>query len=195
YTNRELCPALDQLQKRVRACHDPAAPRVAGPVQCQFCRAKAVCPEARAAALSLTDIPPNVSLTVSAAEAAAQFTPEMLGQFLERAVVAEGVIAACREEARRRLNAGEIIPGWRLKPGQQRETITDPQACFDRCHRRGVPLIAFLSAIAVKKCDLKELLRQATGLRGQALEAELDHVVDGITEVNLTQPMLTAKTD
>ena len=149
YTNRELCPALDQLQKRVRACHDPAAPRVAGPVQCQFCRAKAVCPEARAAALSLTDIPPNVSLTVSAAEAAAQFTPEMLGQFLERAVVAEGVIAACREEARRRLNAGEIIPGWRLKPGQQRETITDPQACFDRCHRRGVPLIAFLSAIVL----------------------------------------------
>lgn len=139
---------------------------------CKYCKAKAVCPEAREAALA----PPvvNAPAAITPDAIAATLTAETLSEFLRRAPQAEAVIDACRAEARRRIEAGDIVPGWKLKPGATRETITRPDAVFDRFLTFGGTQQQFMPAVNIAKGKIKEALKEATGEKGKALEARLE---------------------
>jgi hypothetical protein len=159
------------------------APLRAGPRQCQYCRAKARCPAARALIETLALRP--------APAAAEPVGNDQLAQWLERCGAAEQVIEALRVEARRRLAEGQDIPGWTLKPGAWRERVTDAPGVFARLAARGVTAAEFAAICAVTKTALKTLLQEKTGARGPALAAALDAVLDGLTEAKPAAPTLT----
>jgi len=160
---------IKDLMARIITAGQPRIPTADG---CKYCKAKAVCPEAREAALA----PPlrNQPLDLTPYAIAATLTDKTLSEFLLRAPQAEAVIDACRAEARRRLEQGETIPGWKLKPGATRETITQPNKVFDRFISIGGTVDLFMPSITVSKTKLKDAIKATTGSKGKALEAEMD---------------------
>lgn len=109
---------LERAELEMRAvlanAADPNAPRVPGEQQCRYCRAKSRCPEAIAYASQLPDVR---GIGLPALDA------ETLGALLDRCSMAEHMIDAIRNESKARLRDGLPVPGWTLKPGNERETI------------------------------------------------------------------------
>lgn len=188
YSKKDLNIALAEMEARIVASNAANAPRIPGEKQCQYCKAKAFCPEARETALT----PPmrNTPEVTTAEAIAATLTSETLSQFLDRASFAEKVIDACRDEAKRRLTEGEQVPGYRLKDGAVRESITNAQECFNRCASKGVKVEDFMQTVTIAKGKLKDALKAATGEKGKALDATLAEVLTGITEEKQASPGL-----
>jgi hypothetical protein len=83
-----------------------------------------------------------------------------------------------------------FCPGWKLKPGNVVETITDPQGVFDRFTKLGGSVEQFLKAIKVGKEKLREQLSAVTGAKGKALDKALKALTDGLVEANRNRPSL-----
>ena len=167
---------IDEIMARVQ---QPGQPRVPSPDACKYCRAKAICPEAKAAALAVTR-----------AESLGVLTGAELGDLLDRCRLAEQVVDAIRAEAKRRLENGETVPGWRLKPGPQREDITDPERVFSRFCGAGGTYAAFMSAVKITNGKLRDALKSATGDKGKAIDARMESILAGCTETKSTAPQL-----
>ncbi len=188
YDEIALERARSEIMGILDSIHKPDAQRRPSFKACQYCKAKATCLEAREAsvALPLANIPEGTT----ASAIAATLTGETLGEFLKRAEFAVKVIDACRDEARRRLETGETVPGWKLKPGSVRETITDPTKVFTRFAELGGTQDKFLPCVSVTKGKLKDAVKAATGAKGKALDEQLDAMLNGCTESKPTSPSL-----
>jgi Protein of unknown function (DUF2800) len=187
YTAEDLDRAEQEMWRRVVASNDPAAPRIAGAEQCKYCRAKATCDAYTRWAGTLLPAPQSVF-----SKSMATWTPE------DRAAAAALLAPASKalDEIKDFLKGGlavdpAFVPGWKLDGGSTRETITDPQACFDRCSQLGVTLPQFMGAINVLKTRLKEIVHEATKKKGKALEAELSKITEGIVKETKAAPSLT----
>lgn len=189
YGLQDILQAKWELRDILRLANEPTAARIAG-THCTYCKAKAVCPEARDMAL---EAPVQTAPGLITPEAlAAALTNDTLGKFLDRAVVAEKIIAACKDEAKRRLEEGtNTIPGWKIKPGTERETVTDPQTVFERFELTfGGTGEQFLRAVTVQKTKLKDILKTVTGAKGKSLEAHMETLLTGCVETKITAPSL-----
>ncbi len=188
YDSAALDVARAEITGIIDAIQKPDAPRIPSAKACQYCKAKAICPEARNAsvAMPMSNIPAGTTPDAIAAT----LTSETLAEFLERAQFATKVIDACRDEARRRIQAGESVPGWKLKPGSERETITDPTTVFNRASLLGVNAEAFMGCVSVAKGKLKDAVKLATGDKGKALDERMQSVVYGCIELKRTAPSL-----
>ena len=189
YTLEDLSRADQEVLAILTAINKPDAPRRPSAKACQYCKAKATCPEAREASVALPLA--NVPEGTTAPAIAATLTGETLGEFLKRAEFATKVIDACRDEAKRRLESGETVPGWKLKPGSVRETITDPTKVFTRFAELGGTQDKFLPCVSVTKGKLKDAVKAITGAKGKALDQQLDAMLEGCTESKPTSPSLT----
>jgi len=179
YGREELEVALSELVLLLAYAANPDIERIPGEKQCQYCRAKAICPEARQAAFAITTTQTDA------------LTPAVISAVLDKCKQAEDVITACREKAKEMLAADpNAIPGWKLKPGRFIETITEPQEVFNRAYNRGVSQEQFLSCITVKKTALENAVKAATNASGKALDAELDAILDGCSETKQAAPSL-----
>jgi hypothetical protein len=189
YTFEDLIVARAEVTRIVDRINSPNAPRIPSPDACKYCRAKPYCVEAReqAVALPVTAIPAGTTPDAIAAT----LTSQTLAEFLERADFASRVIDACKSEAKRRLESGDVVPGWTLKPGSERETITDPTTVFNRASAVGVNSEAFMACVSVTKGKLKDALKTATGEKGKALEARMDSLLAGCVEVKQSAATLT----
>ena len=187
YNDDDIAEARREVFEIITAAKQARAPRVPSGKACAYCRAKAVCPEAREHAL---ETPVPVVDYITAPELAAALTNEKLALFLERAAFAEKVIEACRDEARTRIEAGQQVNGWKLRPGTAREVITDPQRVFDRFTFHGGTADGFMACVSITKGKLKDALKAATGRKGKELEAALDSLLAGCTETKQNSPSL-----
>jgi CRISPR/Cas system-associated exonuclease Cas4 (RecB family) len=188
YTSADLEQAAAEIYGIVEQIRRPGNPRVPSGAACKYCRARTTCPEALAVAVA----PPmdGIPAGTTPAAIAATMTAPTLGAFLERAQVADAVIEACREEAKRRIEAGETIPGWILKPGAEKDTITNPQAVADRFFALGGTQEAFIGAVKVTKSGLKEAASALTGAKGKTLHQIVEKLCDGAVETKQNQPSL-----
>lgn len=188
YKADDLRKARIEISDILTAIHQPNALRRPSAKACKYCKAKAVCPEAREAsvALPLTNIPEGTT----ASAIAATLTADTLAEFLRRAEFATKVIDACRDEAKRRLEEGEVIPGWTLKPGSVRESVTDPAKVFGRFVAAGGTQEAFMPCVSVTKTKLKDVVKAVTGAKGKALDAQIETMLDGCTEAKASAPSL-----
>lgn len=189
YRKPDLDKAMAAMYQRVLASNIPQAPRFAGETQCQFClAAKAgTCVEYQRWAGQMA--PPQI-LTVLEIPMAT-WTPE------QRAVCAGALGPAMDflEQMKAFFKDGlakdpSFLPGWKLQPGNKRETITDPQQCYTRFAALGGSLEQFMGTIAVGKSKLKDAVNVVTGARGQALEKAIKTLTDGITETGQNAPSL-----
>lgn len=156
---------------------------------CKYCKAKAACPALRKTVINALDVvhPETLPSTPEVRSKAVfarmmEMTPEQLIHIKKHVVGLMGLfVEAHKAVFRRRVEAGEI-PGYRMKPGQMREKITDVGKVWAKCEELGVKAEAFTGACSVTKDALKTLLRDATGAKGKALDATIKDVLQGATE-------------
>lgn len=181
YDRAALSAARETVLRAVNDAMTPHAPRVPGEKQCKYCRAKAHCPAAHE----------NIkTLAVTTIQPAEMVTSEEIAALLDRCGAAEKVIGAIRAEAKRRLTEGQVVPGWKLKPGVEREKIVNVNGVFANMVAKGATAEEFAGICSVTKTELKALLKAKTGAKGKALDAELDAVLAGMCEVKITAPSL-----
>lgn len=180
YDCDDLSTAERLLSAALAAAQSPLSPRKPG-AWCQYCRAKAVCPEFREQGLAVAKFSCGLP----------DMPGDQLATLLDQCKLAEQVVDAARSEAKRRLTENpEAIPGWRLKPGRHTETVTKPQDVFARAYARGVRQEDFLSCVTVGKAKLEAAVKAATGFKGMALESTMDVILDGCTETKVSAPIL-----
>lgn len=172
----EICGIIDGIQK-------PDAPRNPSSKACKYCKAKAQCPEA----LALAESAP---LAVSRDGRELVISPERIAEFLGQIPAIEAVVEAVKAKARRILEDGGTVPGYTLKPGAERETITDPTTVFNRAAAAGVKSEAFMGCVSVTKTKLKDAVKAATGEKGKALDARMESILAGCTETKAAAPSL-----
>jgi hypothetical protein len=117
-------------------------------------------------------------------------TPEQIAEFLAVAPLAEAVIEAVRGKARRMIEAGQTVPGWKLKPGATREAITNPELAFSRFMDAGGTQAQFVQAITVAKTKFKDAVKTATGRKGRDLDGFVEIMLEGCTEAKVAAPTL-----
>lgn len=185
YRSEDLSRADYEINRLMADIRKPGQPRNPSAEACKYCRAKGVCPEAQAEVNSLPTLVPRDGLEIV-------MTPEQIAEFLAKAPLAEAVIESVRGKARRMLEAGHAIPGWKLKPGSFRETITQPETVFGRFVEAGGTQAQFVGAISITKTKLKDAVKAATGRKGKDLDGLVETILDGCTETKQTAPSLVA---
>lgn len=188
YNDDDIEAARLNVMEILAEASAPNARRIPSADACRYCRAKAICEEARELAVTP---PVPVAGFITAEELALALTNEKLATFLDHAAFAEKVIDACRDEAKRRLTDGGMVPGWTLKPGRVTEVITNPQAVYDRFTDLGGNGEQFLECVTVGKTKLKDMVRAITTARGKALDAHLEAMLAGCTETKTSSPILS----
>jgi len=183
YTSTDLDRARSEITGIIDAIQKPDAPRIPSAKACKYCKAKGVCPEAQKLA---TDAP----LAVSRDGRELSISPERMAEFLEQVPAIEAVVEAVKAKAKRMIESGEIVPGYTLKPGAERETITDPTTVFNRASSAGVNSEAFMGCVSVTKGKLKDAVKAATGEKGKALDARMEAILVGCTEMKQAAPSL-----
>ena len=186
YDRAALLEAEQEWRSEIRACMAPGAPRVAGPIQCKYCPAKLHCQQAQAV------LKETSSLTIH--ETGLTVTNEELAALLDRCGLAEKMIGTIRAEARRRLETGLEVPGWQLAPGRSTTPITDIQSVFSKCAEMGIQPEAFTAVCSITKKALTDLLKNATGQKGKALDTIIAQVTAGATESKQSAPTLKRRT-
>lgn len=170
----------------------PDAPLQPSPDACQYCSAASVCPALHDKAKQLATIGGTADTAEGVAEIVKEMPAETLADALERLVpFAKRATEAIEAEAKRRLKAGEIVPGWTLKDGK-RESIVDVTTVYERCKAKGVPPVKFSAACKLPKKAVETMLRDVTRLKGKPLEYCLGEVLSGCTEMKETEPRLVA---
>jgi len=186
YGPDDLKRAALELYGRIVKSNDPKSPRVAGVIQCAYCLAKPNCREYQAWASQMVPAPRSI-LDVPVA----QWTGEQCAIFLDHASVAQRWLDDCKDAVKARVEADPAaVPGWTLKPGAIKETITDPQACFDRFAALGGGIAQFMSTVSVGKSKLKEAIHAVTAAKGQQLDKAVKALTEGITEQKQNAPSL-----
>jgi Protein of unknown function (DUF2800) len=186
YGPDDLKRAALELYGRIVKSNDPKSPRVAGVIQCGFCLAKPVCREYQAWTSAMVPSPRSI-LDVPVAA----WTGEQCALFLDNAGIAQRWLDDCKDAVKARVEADPAaVPGWALKPGASPETITDPQACFDRFAALGGNISQFMGTVSVGKGKLKEAIHAVTGAKGQQLDKAVKALTDGITEQKQNAPSL-----
>ena len=72
------------------------------------------------------------------------------------------------------------------------QTITDPQKLFNRMNERHSVLPhEFVEVCSVRKGKVKDLLKEASRLKGKALDEELNCLLKGISKETRKAPTLT----
>lgn len=181
YDHSDLKNARAEVLAILDRAYAPGARRQPGPIQCQYCKAKAKCPEAAALAHSLSKVEPG------------EITAERLPDLLQACSAAKKIIAAIESQAKTVLEADPgAVPGFTLKQGAKMQTITDPQKLFNRMNERHSVLPhEFVEVCSVGKGKVKDLLKEASRLKGKALDEELSSLLEGISKETRKAPTLT----
>lgn len=187
YTEPDLKRSEQEMFNRIAASNMLEAKRVAGETQCKFCLAKKGCPEYSrwSGAMIPTGTLEPVVKDLIFRTAMQSWTPS------QRAMVAGLLSPASKalDEIKEFLKDGlakdaNFIPGWSLTPGNKREVINDPQACFDRFAAIGGKLESFMGSVSISKTKLKEAINGVTGSVGRKLDEEVGKLIEGIIDVS-----------
>jgi hypothetical protein len=195
WTHDDLMKACDEMEARVKASLAPNAQRIPGEKQCKYCKAKLVCPEAKAEALAVVTSGaghPAFDATKDNVENIVRnLTAESLSELLTRLPVAKWVFDAAETEAKNRLKDGRAVEGWTLAEPRILKPIIDSQTVYNRALKIGVPTDNFLTGcIEVKKGKLEDEVRAATTKKGKELAKEMDQILAGCLGEKVCEPSL-----
>lgn len=189
YNSDNLKQAEAELFARVRKSNDPNSKRVAGEIQCKFCKARRECQEYQQFSggslpvmLTILDVPVT------------QWSPEQRAIFCDRLAVAQKWLDETKDFMKEGLEKDpEFVPGWYLRPGNVRESITEPQTVFERFSVIGGNVSQFMKAVSVQKGKLREAVASVTGAKGRALDKAMEALTNGLTHSATNAPSLCKK--
>ena len=174
----ELLQAEDHIQAILDASDAPNAKRVPGP-QCRYCRAQMGCPEFAAASEAVATLDPVTALQGAD-----------LARVLELLPVIERRCGYIKQHAKALLEADpDCVPGWRLKEGANKRSITDPQSAF-RLLADVLSPGEFAGACSVAIGKLETAYRKATGLKAKEAKQAFEKALGEQITVKQTAPQL-----
>lgn len=181
---------LDMARAEIAASLDAAlnidAPRVPGPAQCRYCKAKAICPEARETALTLLPQPMSIE---DLPATLATLTGEEYATILPQLATAKKIITAIESAARKYIADGNAIPGYRVGEGKERRNITDPQAAYSALADVLTPE-QFAACCSVALGKLEKVLKSATGATAAATKEMINTRLASAIETKETRGSL-----
>lgn len=167
YNREDLRKAWHEQFDILAYALDPTAARKPSYAACKYCPAKGTgaCPESSKAVVELAGLPPSTD-------------PDELADRLKKAKLAEVVIEAWREQARTLLDAGGVVPGWHLKAGQKRKSVTDTERAFQTLSAAGlITPELFVKACTVKLGDLSEIVADTQGMKKAAAASRVEEAL------------------
>jgi hypothetical protein len=178
---------VDVLEREINAAPND----VNAGAWCRYCPAKLTCPAFQSTALvghnhhvdariaRLDDATSRAAIFAKATE----LTDEDLASHMETAKTAKWYVEAVKWEAMKRAEESPTFQRlYRIEEGTARESITDGSKVWERLAELGVSPAAFAAACKPSKTAVKALVKDATQLKGKALDDELKAVIDGATK-------------
>lgn len=180
YTEEDLGIASREVLKILEEAQKPDAKRIPGEKQCDWCRAKRICPEAN---VIVADLVPVQVLSL---------TPQQVSDVLDRVKLAKKVIDDIEKWAKQRLQEDpNAIPGWTLEPGDKRRSVTSPQQAIDLLQEHGLlDQEGFFQCCDVKLGELEKQVRAHTGLKKKEAEAKVNAALKDVIQTKQNQPSL-----
>lgn len=123
-TSDDLHDWGEELVIAAGAAEDPDSPRVPSEEGCRFCPAAPWCPERAAEVAEAVGLGGDRE----PAELVLSYAPQVLSHAMEQVGAVEGWCKAVRREALRQAGTEDGLPGWRLKPGRARRSVTEEAA-------------------------------------------------------------------
>jgi hypothetical protein len=193
YNRAELEQAATGMFQRVFASNQPDAKRIAGDLQCKFCRARRTsCVEYQNWAAQMT---PPAMLNIMGVPLTA-WTPAQFSVAAAMLPPAEKFLSELKDLIKERLSKDPAsVPGWELKPGAIREAIINPQGVFERFCALGGKIEQFIPCVDLTKVRLREALNKLTSAKGKSLDAAMNTLTDGLVSQKQTAPSLKRKED
>jgi hypothetical protein len=151
FREEDAAKAESELIQIRMAAFREGAPRIPGPLQCQYCPAlgTARCPESYAMGMQIMA---NSGLNMT------QARPEWLVSVVKAGAVVAGIVKRASEEIQRRvLEEPGSVPGARMEPGTSRRTITQPLLAVERAVGTGKTSVASLIEAGALKPVLGKL--------------------------------------
>ncbi len=114
----------EELSAAAEATKIEGAPRVPSEGGCLFCPAAPWCPERAAFVAEAVGLDSSTGLTADPVD----YSPTALAEAMGNVEAVEGWCKAVRREALRQAGTDEGLPGWHLKPGRARRSVTEEAA-------------------------------------------------------------------
>lgn len=162
----ELLAKVPGIIAEAAATDDPNAPLVPGESQCKYCRAKGACPALAGKAMQevgvLFQAIPEV-LPADIAQQAADKNPgamsvQELRQILEAAPLVRQLLEGVEEEVKRRLEAGQEVPGFKLVNGRgSRKWALPEEEMVKKLQGMGIPKSAVYVTTLVSPSQAEKL--------------------------------------
>lgn len=135
YDGDGLKRARARVNRILRRMKDLTISPKPGASQCRYCTAKPVCPALRSQASELATVKPEA------------LTPANISQVLEKAKAVKELINAVEDRAKYMLKEKpSCIPGWYLKDGSIRRTISNSKQAYTLLADAGLPFDLILSS-------------------------------------------------
>lgn len=172
YTLNDLKDAREEVVTIVERSMDPSARRTPSELACKYCKARPICPEARA------------TLQQVASEGmSALHTPEELPKLLDAAEVAQKVIYDIKARALEVLKAGECVEGWEMRQGTKSRSISKPAAFRKKLIDEGLLSDADLASLKITPTEAERIVAKKQGITaGAARKLIAEYVGEYIDE-------------
>jgi hypothetical protein len=175
YGLSELIAAEGEIESYVNAAYTPGADRRPSAKACKFCSAKIFCKEAM-----------EVFTKTATGEIAGDWALA-----LDQLEVTELVAKDLKAKAKQALAANpKAIPGWHLKEGYERTSITDPKGAFGRLSDT-ITSEDFMSCCTVKIGELATAFQKRAGIRNKKVaRTGLEDRLSGLLDKKKSEPSL-----
>ena len=171
-----------EIRKRIgyeldeMAVEDP--PRMVGP-HCTWCNAKWICPQAVAVT---SGIGGGAGAVIVQSKEGELTTGKHIGMLLDRANLAEKVIADIRKAAKDMLEAdAESVPGWSLSKAGTRRTVVNAEALADKLKAMGADV---KPKITLSVAEVEKAIRKC------AEPSRFDGLINGYIKATSISPSL-----
>lgn len=174
YTDQDLDQAIGEVFKFSRRAMTEAG--YADGDWCKYCPKLKTCPHllgvAEESALDLLALPKPIT----------ELPDDKLSLAFGTYKRAEKIIGVLRDEVKKRLKAGQRIPGFNKKPDATVRVISDLGLVAERAMGYGVKQAAIIKAASMDLKSLSTLLREATDAKGVDLKNIENACLDGAIE-------------
>jgi hypothetical protein len=185
YNEEDLKIARREIRKLAAEALMPGGALVPGESQCQYCKAKMICPALKKEEKMVLDLPEAKNLSLVPDEEMA-IARDVVGRMKKR----------CAEIEAESLRRAQLNPekwqglGWVVTEGSGRKKVTDVGLAAERLVAKGARWWDVAKASTITISAIKELCRAATGLKGKKLTDAVNEVLDGTTDTKQTKPTL-----
>ena len=175
-----LATARNEITRVMRAAYAKNPQRIPGEIQCRYCKARTTCPEVFTQTMGLVKTGKLDLMEAS-----------RMSDMLEAASVASKLVKDIQQAATEMLQKmPDAIPGWRLKPGNKRRDIPEPEEAFAALSDVMGPS-EFAAACTVRLGELERRFQAATKEKTlKAAKENLNQRLNGIIIEKEGQPRL-----